>query len=282
MRRCVVLLIILLSLTISCKIPPFNEEISRLVLLTSDMEEEAKVGPVELGDLGMEEISLLKFIPTKDSYNDGFLIVDDTEITIVFITENDNLVGLVGAPFVEQFTDFSNANMREINYVAETIRASGPQMTFININPLPVFPFQRLNVVEFDHLKFPPGEDLIARINGDKPPPLVDLVVSADIYPEFGSDSVFFLCKATAFPNQFYEIRYDTDSTGLPFPGTDVRPLAGPFPVVTFPDAPTQSFYFHYEPLGLDGTSIAQYWIGSGWRTLRWDNFDLPGPPPRR
>ncbi len=277
MRRIILLLSVLIFVGTACKIPPFNEEISRVFFLASKMSEEGEVGPVKLGDLSLEQIPLLKFIPLKDSFNEGFLIIDDSEIQIVFITPSGEPVA-IEEPMVEEALDFYNGNRKELNYVAETLPMSGPQMTFINISEVMMLPLQRLNVVELDHLKFPPGDDLAIILDGDIPS-CIDRVVSADILPGFVTNTLYFLCKETGFPNEFYEIRYDSDAMGLPGPGMDIRPGAGGFPAITFPDAPDSCFYFHYEPIGVEGTSIAQYWIGDRWRTLKWDDTVLPFPP---
>jgi hypothetical protein len=274
MRRLLVLSVIILSACLSCYVPPFNEEISRLVLFTSDMEEEAKVGPVDL-DLGMEQLSLLRFIPLKNYYREGFLIFDDSRIWISYVTGDDHVVGLQGGQTLEEL-DFSNGNRYTLNYMAETLTGAGPYMTLINLQPVSVFPFFRLNVIEYDHLFFTPSTDVESQIETDRPPTDIDFVSGVDILPDFGMDRVYFLCRRNFFPNEFYEIRYDAGAfaPGL-FNPVDVR--IG-FPTVFFPDQPTQCFYYHYEPLGVEGTSIAQYRYDGGWRTLRWDTTMLGAP----
>ena len=118
MRRFTVLSFVLLSLNISCKIPPFNEEISRLVLLTSDMDEEAKVGPIDLGQ-GMEFLSLLRFVPEKANLERGFIVVNDIKVALAFVDENDNVYSYPEMTINPDMFDYDNSSNRYFNVTTQ-------------------------------------------------------------------------------------------------------------------------------------------------------------------
>ena len=246
------------------------------------MTEEGEVGPVEISGEGMELLPLIRFIPEKGGFESGFVIKNEQQIEIGYISEDDRFFGVASEQGV---LDFDNGQSNQMNYVAETIAQTGPYLALVNLQPSsqPPSPWH-LNIFEFDHqlllslpLEVPDdpfGTDLDWMIENDLPPLSISAIAGVHIAPDPdpSKERIYILAQDTGTLTTFHEIQYELRNfdPGL-FAAVEVRPVF----TATLVDTPLNTFYFHYPFEGVNGTSVAQYRYGGVWKTLKWDDLDL-------
>jgi len=258
-----------------CKVPPFHEDVAQAALLTGQMRLEGRVGPIDM-DGGFELLDELRYVPVNTDFESGYLLRDRAQLEIGFVEQDGDLLDVA---LDQSILEFDNSGEYELAYLAQTVASTGPYLALANVLPTFVAPAWRVNILEFDHQLDPPGPvgtDAVVLLDALIAGPVIDDVVGCSIAPmqDPSVNRIYFLCRDSAVPTDFYQASYDLVSFDPAIQG-GVQIHGGP---VTGLDEPANVRYYYDPDQGSGGTGVGQYRMGGEWRTFRWDDTTLGSP----
>ena len=242
----IILLIVCVSVIMSCGLPLFNENLTLGLLRTSDMTLKAVMGP--FGDDGNPEwiLRALRFFPQRDYFDRGILLFGWDRLSIAYWQEQSHPAWFNGD---NSIFDYPAGGDRSLTHLMEPI-GKGSYFAHINISRLSDFPEWRVTILKYDLIQQSLYDNLApmpidlrfeCQVVGPVGNPKIS---SAHIFPSsspFG-DQLYVLCE-DADTGQYHEYSFDLMRTGLNG-GSHFRGDATAFVSLGFPfDA--HPFYFY-------------------------------------